>query len=133
VKYTDPDGKWFLLDDLIVAFIAISFGYQKDYNVWELTWELFKSSWRNPISHGKDLKDFIVKLIDDRYVKEDEQFYLNDAISVGSDGVTLHFDDNESVSVGPDGIFFHFKKRKGPNTPEKDPPDSEYKEKENGC
>jgi hypothetical protein len=55
VKYTDPDGKWFLIDDLIIA-IYLKAKTNSNSSVWELTVDSFKHSWQHPIEHGKFIK-----------------------------------------------------------------------------
>jgi RHS repeat-associated protein len=55
VKYTDPDGKWFLIDDLIIA-IYLKIKTNSDSSVWDLMIDSFKHSWQHPIEHGKFIK-----------------------------------------------------------------------------
>jgi hypothetical protein len=55
LKYTDPDGKWFLIDDLIMA-IYLKAKTNSNSSVWELTVDTFKHSWQHPIEHGMFIK-----------------------------------------------------------------------------
>jgi hypothetical protein len=63
IKHTDPDGKWFFFDDLIIA-IYIKIKTKSDLSIWELTIDSIKHSWQHPIEHGKFIKAEYDALVD---------------------------------------------------------------------
>ncbi|WP_432848930.1 RHS repeat domain-containing protein, partial [Treponema denticola] len=65
VKYTDPDGKWFFIDDLLVSIFAKLEGLQ-DEGIFQGMWMYFKASWMHPIDYGKAFIKF-VKFIYEKY------------------------------------------------------------------
>jgi hypothetical protein len=55
LKYTDPNGKWFIIDDFIVAVLAKLFG-NEDTGILKDTWRNLKDSYRSipsAIEHAK--------------------------------------------------------------------------------
>ena len=65
IKYTDPDGKWFFIDDLLVSIFAKLEGLQ-DEGIFQGMWMYFKASWMHPIDYGKAFIKF-VKFIYEKY------------------------------------------------------------------
>ena len=65
IKYTDPDGKWFFIDDLLVSIFAKLEGLQ-DEGIFQGMWMYFKASWMHPIDYGKEFIKF-VKFIYEKY------------------------------------------------------------------
>ena len=65
IKYTDPDGKWFFIDDLLVSIFAKLEGLQ-DEGIFQGMWMYFKASWMHPIDYGKAFIKFI-KFIYEKY------------------------------------------------------------------
>jgi hypothetical protein len=57
VKYTDPDGKWFLIDDLFIAFY-LKWKNNLEDKITKLMWASFFHSWQHPIEQGKLWKAF---------------------------------------------------------------------------
>ena len=57
MKYTDPDGRWFFIDDMLYSFLAILFDNQES-NWWQGTIDSFIHSWKHPIEHGKMFYSF---------------------------------------------------------------------------
>ena len=65
IKYIDPDGKWFFIDDLLVSIFAKLEGLQ-DEGIFQGMWMYFKASWMHPIDYGKAFIKF-VKFIYEKY------------------------------------------------------------------
>jgi hypothetical protein len=89
VKYTDQDGKWFLIDDFIFSLIAKYIG-GTDASLWGLTWDMFKRSWNsNVFVHLRFLADIIkeVKPLIEKDIKEDGILNYNDSVSIDEEGI----------------------------------------------
>jgi RHS repeat-associated protein len=94
VKYTDPNGKWILVDDLIIACLIKLFNKDSDIgSIWSLTKELLKHSWSNSfVDHFNALKEIV----------NDLKPSIEKAISDGE------LDLNENVKLSEKGITFRF-------------------------
>ncbi|MGI0528436.1 hypothetical protein [Treponema socranskii] len=58
VRYIDPTGKWFLIDDMLYSFLKLMFGTQNS-NWWQETLNSFIDSWTHPSEHVEDIKEII--------------------------------------------------------------------------
>ena len=53
VKYTDPTGRWFIIDDIIFAIFS-----NWDKSFFKSVLLSLVDSWKHPIEHGKDFFNF---------------------------------------------------------------------------
>ena len=63
VRYIDPDGRWFLLDDMLFSFIANLIGKQ-DCTWWQGTIDSFLHSWKHPFEHGKKIYELYLSFFE---------------------------------------------------------------------
>ena len=54
VRYIDPDGKWFLLDDMLISFI-LKLIEKQDCTWWQGTKNSLVHSWKHPVDHAKNI------------------------------------------------------------------------------
>lgn len=76
IKYTDPDGRWFLLDDFLFELLDGLLNNSCS-DLWSKTKERFIYSWRHPISQGKSWKN----LYDQYKVVLDENYGIDNISS----------------------------------------------------
>jgi RHS repeat-associated protein len=111
VKYTDPDGRWFFIDDLLFSFIAKITGNQSE-GIWEGAINNFFESWKDFNGHA----EWLMWLFND--IKK--QFAAN-GITFEDDKLNIEFDNDKTFSIGKEkdasdndvtGIFFSISGKK---------------------
>jgi hypothetical protein len=103
VKLSDPTGRWFLLDDFIVA-VAVLLAGQTNKSIWEVTWEVFKHSWSNTgADHFKALVEIYrtVKPIISEKI-HDGEFSIDESVSMNEKGLYLAVDENTEININVD-------------------------------
>lgn len=63
MRYVDPDGNWFFIDDMLFSLFSILFDNQK-CSWWEGTINSFILSWKHPIEHGKTWYSFYTRFFE---------------------------------------------------------------------
>lgn len=83
VRYTDPDGCWFLLDDFLFEFFDGLLNNSRN-NLWSKTKERFIYSWKHPILQGRAWKN----LYEQYKVELNNKFGIDDI----SSNIGIHTD-----------------------------------------
>lgn len=116
VRYTDPDGKWFFLDDMLFSLFAKLF-CEQDVSWWQGTLDSFLHSWKHPIEHGKawyNLYNLFFEWTDSAFGLESYKKWHTHPSKDSEFGFEIDFGEKEVT------IFFKKKKRRNTQLPELD-------------